>query len=368
MALNLYKPANSPYWHVRAQINGKPYCESTKETDLKRAKTVRSQLLAAARVAALQDRLGEFALRGRGGTAGGAWASIQQIVDRYEVAARTRGIGQRTMVGYVGSLRTVLRGAGVDVETARANVLTAKTVEDYVTAAIAADGSDSGRRTVASTLLQARALFARWTADVYQGLRIPDLEPFKSAGRIKVPAVRYMLPDPALVARTKEEAAKLTGRLRMAYLLCYHLALRASEVAAVRWSWFRESPTGVVLDIVRREGEGYAPKGRDRSVPVHPDLWKALLELRGAGEYLVDAPSYSERLDVVLRELSAWMVRVGWTTEKKAHELRKLRGSEWYTKLGAEVAQTWLGHMDVSMTCRFYATWTRQPAPLVPDL
>jgi integrase len=124
----------------------------------------------------------------------------------------------------------------------------------------------------------------------------------------------------------------------------------------------------MVLDIVRRELEGFAPKGRDRSLPVHPDLWVALEALRGETEYLVDAGTFSERQDVVMRELAAWMTGIGWRTEKKAHELRKLRGSEWYTKLGAEVAQTWLGHMDVAMTCRYYATLTRQPAPMAPDL
>ena len=101
-------------------------------------------------------------------------------------------------------------------------------------------------------------------------------------------------------------------------------------------------------------------------MPVHPDLWAMLQALKGEGEYLIEAKHATERSDVVVRDLAAWMRGLGWKTGKAAHELRKIRGSEWYTRLGAEVAQTWLGHMDVATTCRYYATLTKQPAPLAP--
>jgi integrase len=329
---------------------------------LKKVMIVKNQILTAAKKAALQERLGEFAVRRRGVV---EWSPIQAIVDRYESAARTRGVKHRTVTCYVGCLRTVLRGAGVDVTTATAEVLTATTIEEYVRKAIAADGSDSGRRTVASTLRQARALFAKWTASEYDGLKLPDLQAFRQAGSIKVPSVRYMLPDPFLLAQTREEAAKLTGRLRVAYLLCYELALRAGEAAVVQWSWFRQGEDGgIVLHLVRRQE--WSPKGRERSLPVHPDLWRMLQDLKGAGDYLIEAKNATERSDVVVRDLAAWMRGWGWKTGKAAHELRKIRGSEWYTRLGADVSQTWLGHMDVATTCRYYATLTKQPAPLAP--
>ena len=41
------------------------------------------------------------------------------------------------------------------------------------------------------------------------------------------------------------------------------------------------------------------------------------------------------------------MRTLGWHAEtylKVAHELLKLLGSRWYTELGAEAAQSWLGH------------------------
>lgn len=373
-ARNLYKPAHSPYWHVRAQINGETIWESTKETNLEQAKGVARDILTGARIAALQDRLGEFKLRGRY-RAGTNWPLIQEVIDRFEVNARERRVGQRTMVGYVSSLRTVLKGAGIDLATARTNCLTEANVEAYVKSALEADSSDSCRRTIASTLVQAKAIFGARAIKAYRDLRLPDLAPFRAAGKLPVPVKTFRFPDPAvglteeLVAKTKEAAKKLEGDLRMTWLLCYELGLRAGEVAAARWNWFTEGPDGIRLNILNRPEEGFSPKHhRERVLPIHADLWKALQELKGKTEYLIDMPTQTARENLVARDFAQWMTDLGWRTEKRAHELRRLRGSEWYQRMGAEVAQTWLGHKDISMTCRVYATLTRQPAPLAPEL
>jgi integrase len=349
--------------------------ESTRETDLKAAVTVRNRILEAARGAALQDRLGEFALRGRY-RAAAHWPLMQEVINRFEKHGQERRIGQRTMVGYVSSLRTVLKGAGHDLTTARTNVLTEKTVEDYVSAALAEKDSDSSRRTIASTLTQAKAIFGARAMKAYRDIRLPDMAPFRAAGRFSAPVATFRFPNPAiglteeLVAKTKEEARKLKGPKRVTWLLCYELGLRAAEVAFCRWNWFTMDPAGGIrLNILNRPEEGFHPKHhRERVLPVHPDLWKTLLELKGQGEFLIDLPNQTARENLIARDFATWMTNLGWKTEKKAHELRRLRGSEWYSRMGAEVAQTWLGHKDISMTCRVYATLTRQPAPLAPEL
>jgi integrase len=61
---------------------------------------------------------------------------------------------------------------------------------------------------------------------------------------------------------------------------------------------------------------------------------------------------------------------MGWDRNeypKAAHELRKLMGSRWYTELGAEVAQEWLGHESVATTCSFYTALRRQPRALTRE-
>jgi len=64
------------------------------------------------------------------------------------------------------------------------------------------------------------------------------------------------------------------------------------------------------------------------------------------------------------------MRSVGWTPPdwiKRAHELRKLIGSEWYTRYGVEVAAEWLGHADLKTTRDYYAALMRHPDPIEPD-
>jgi integrase len=61
---------------------------------------------------------------------------------------------------------------------------------------------------------------------------------------------------------------------------------------------------------------------------------------------------------------------VGWSSHKwpkAAHELRKLIGSEWYTRYGVEVAAEWLGHADLKTTRDYYAALMRHPDPIDPD-
>jgi integrase len=207
--------------------------------------------------------------------------------------------------------------------------------------------------------------------DAYRDLALPKcVDEFRSRPSPRAMAVTYELPAADLRDRTIEAGRGLRAenpRLYIAFVLCYDLALRAGEAAAARWDWIRADSTGKYLDIIARVD--YRPKGRPRSVPISAEVMEHLSESLALsdGVHLLPGVTHTDREDLVKRELATWMRGLGWEETqypKAGHELRKLMGSRWYTERGAEVAQTWLGHKDISTTCRYYATLTRQPAPL----
>ncbi len=96
--------------------------------------------------------------------------------------------------------------------------------------------------------------------------------------------------------------------------------------------------------------------------------WKAPLaqvELpEDAGEYVLPGLSFTKRYRLIQDELNAWLRDLGWTKEpgkghngfeKASHELRKLKGSEYYVRLGAVQARNFLGHASVVTTENYYA-------------
>jgi len=123
------------------------------------------------------------------------------------------------------------------------------------------------------------------------------------------------------------------------------------------------------MDVIKRPD--FQPKGKDRIVPVSAAVYEHLAALHRPGDdYIVSGGSPRARENLIKRDFAGWMRELGWDAEqypKAAHELRKLIGSRWYTERGAEVAQNWLGHADITTTCRFYATLSRQPDPLEMD-
>ena len=107
-------------------------------------------------------------------------------------------------------------------------------------------------------------------------------------------------------------------------------------------------------------------------MPLPEQVWKWLEEINKQRiedgvqpiEHILPGANVTERAKLVKRDFADWMRKVGWTTEKACHELRKIRGSEWYTKRGLEVACAWLRHADLSTTKRYYADLMAQPPTL----
>ena len=361
---NLLKRGN--VWYVRARVKGEIIYQSLATGDANIAATRAREIIAKAKAGRF-DILDQTSAHNK-------FASLDDVAAIYERAARRRDLRERTVNENISALFRVLgaeRGTG-----ASTTLLTAKAVNDYIDSQLASRDDERARRSLASTLTQARSVFARWTVEDYRSLKLPDLSEFMAAGRLRKPPVHYRMPSEELRKSTLQAGRKLFAsesederNLYTAFLLCFDLGLRSSEAVALKWDWFRKDDSGnIMLDIIRRPG--YRPKGRERTIPVGVDVWTHLLARKLAqdeGEYCLPGGNPTNRSNLIKRDLAAWMRKQGWSAEsypKAAHELRKLAGARWYTELGAEVAQTWLGHVDVATTCRYYATLTRQPKAL----
>jgi integrase len=361
MASNIVKRGD--VYYLRLQHKGKRYLRSTGAANMADARawaTAFRRRLQEGRM----DLLDASRMRQDAPT-------IQQVIDAYRAAAATRDLRPATAATNIGALLTVLGLSDDGARTARATAISASAAESYA-ARIMAAATDHvrARRTICSTLNQARALFARWTPAAYRALAMPDASGFLGwRPGWRQPAVRYRLPPDELVRATETAGAALRTTdpsLYVAYRLCHDAGLRASEAAAARWDWIRQADGRIWLDIGSRPGEWRAKHDGARAVPIHADLYADLRSI-GGGDYIIPADTATARRATLTRRLAAWMRHLGWTRDaypKAAHELRKLCGSRWYTELGAEVAQRWLGHADIATTCRYYADLTRQPMPL----
>ena len=359
-------------YYVVARVNGKRISQSTGETEIGVARTRAVAILKAARNGRW-ELLEETKARRQTMTVG-------EAIERYERKAaedyvRNSRPRPETVTNYVSALRLVLRTAGHEdpdsldmrhVDAAAATHYARTTVEDSTS------DPDRARRTAASTLRNARAVFSGWTT----GIETADkaVKEFCTAHVVDAPPIKYRYPNANLVDRTVAAGkglAQTDPEMYPAWICCYWLALRAGEAAAARWDWIREidrdGRRAAYLDVIRRPG-GWNPKGGERSVPVAPTVLAALQATRAPGqEYLLPGNNPTERLDLVRRRLAAWMRGLGWSRAeypKAGHELRKLMGAEWYTRYGVEVACKWLGHADIRTTHRYYADLTRHPDPI----
>jgi integrase len=323
----------------------------------------------------------------------GRWAALQQTklrqatmtvgeaIEQYQRKAaadyvRNSRPRPETVQNYVSALRLVIRvgDSALRGDEMRLTEVNATLAAFYAAQAIqdGSDDKDRARRTAASTLRNARAVFSGWKT----GIEAVDaaVHEFCTADVVDAPPVKYRYPGADLVEATLTAGKALVEtapELYPAWICCYWLALRAGEAAAARWDWIREverdGRRAAYLDVIRRPG-GWNPKGGERSVPLAPTVLAALQATRRTGhEYLLPGDTPTQRLDLVRRKLAAWMRGVGWARAeypKCAHELRKLMGAEWYTRYGVEVACKWLGHASIQTTHRYYADLTRHPDPI----
>jgi len=365
-----YLQKRNGVYYIRKRGDGKIIFRSLSTSDGLIARERASSILAAVNQRRF-DVLEDSKLRKGYSTLGEVFASY--------LPAAAMHVKEKTAVNNVNAFRGIVASVHptLNPDNLPANELNSDLVNKYFAQAIAkarAHGvpEDRAKRSAQSKLNQARSLFAKWTKETYKDLKLPALDPFLTSGRMKIRAVKYMLPPEDLVNRTISEGRKLKDsnpEMYAAFLLCYDLGLRSGEAIAAEWSWIRQSGGRFFMDIIRRPD--FTPKGKERSIPIGATVMEHLQSLpQCASGHIIPKPTKWMRESIIGRSLATWMRVLGWDPEvypKAAHELRKLIGSRWYTELGAEVAQSWLGHVDISTTCRYYAALTKQPAPLEID-
>jgi integrase len=304
-------------------------------------------------------------------------ATFAECIAIFRQEAPKHDLRTRTVNDYVSSLQMVIGAPDATFATMPVTAASKEAVRAYVNRRLVEAGeavTDSAKRSIVSTARQARSIFGEdWVMEAYKdaGLELPDMTEFRKCSTLKAPPVRYRLPPLEIREKTLAAAECLRSERRdlwTIYLLAYWLAMRAGEMIAVRWSWLEQDHEGRWwMQIIRREDENFRPKGSEGKVPVPKQVMAWLEELRASrpGElYIVPGKDKTDRAVLVGRTFAKWMREIGWKTRKTAHELRKLRGCEWYTKRGLEVACAWLRHNDPSTTKRFYVDFTAQPPTL----
>ena len=281
-------------------------------------------------------------------------AKLGAIVEAYMKGARTicdkEDLREATLVNNVSALRTlVCRRMAEDGTAQRSNekfeecaaaVLTEELVTRFKLESLAPYRNDplaleSKRRSVNSTLRQARSIFAPVYLPLYRHLHLPDLAGFMAAKGCKVDrqATRYV---PIAQERIDAMEAEIRGmilepagpRERALYLAFYMmlwLGMRPSEVREARLEWVEDYPTGARMAIVKRAY--FRPKGIEGVVSMAPQLLADINALSGASgplDYLIPAATLTERKDWLRYDLSRLVRRhLGDARQKTCHELRK---------------------------------------------
>ena len=358
---NMTKRGSTWYW--RETVNGTRHLESLQTADL---------TVARPRMKVKQDaaRAGEYG-KLYGTRSKNVFPTIKTITDLYMAEVRRRGHpAVKTAMNNCGRLRMILDVTGIpNADDVSSDVLTVERLKEYADKLLEQNNSPSTQRTAASSIRQARSLFSRRMIEIYDDLTLPpSINRFCTAYIISEPKHQYELPAPQLIETTIKAGRDLkesNPQLYIAFLLCYDLGLRAEEAAQCRPNWFREDDRGIHwLGIISRAEEGYTPK-TPRSIPVPASVYADLMKL--ASEESILSGSLTARRNLIKRDLSAWMRGLGWTRIKKAHELRKLRGSFWRSRYGLDRAHEWLGHSQYQTTLNYYARLPNEPEPLAVD-
>lgn len=350
-------------WYFRKRHKGRMVFKSLGTTSVVRARQKRNDLEAELEAQGWGQFMERVALAS--GAADVQPGSVGEVIEAYRRAAVGRGLGEKTVSGNISSLRVILRAGGYgDPDDQPLTVLNQDVLVSYRRA-------QGNTRTVGSTIRQARSLFASWALlQAYKSIPLPDLSEFLKASVVRVDKKVYQRPPEPLIQRTIEAGYALAGQdpdLYCVFLLCYDLGLRVGEAVHARWDWISTAPGASCPTIAVIARNGWKPKGRNRWVPIGPETYADLERFAGKRDHLLPGEHKTARHDLAGRRFSEWMRGLGWDIEqypKTAHELRKLRGSEWFTRINPQTAQAWLGHTSIATTCEYYATLSEQPSPL----
>jgi integrase len=270
-------------------------------------------------------------------------------------------------------MRALIRGSRPElahaddatIDDQSASLLTAHLIIDYQARVRTAAGGDPvavnrATTTANSYRRQARSLFARDNLTIYRDLKMPDLADFMGARKLREPRHDYVRVDGELVRRIMDAAPALRTADPNAYrvlVMALGMGLRKREIAFAQWDWLQQE-TGGRLTLVLRCTDRFRTKTNEpRAVPVPLAVYNELHMMRQAqaqpaGPHFLEGCE-TERLNT-FRRFSAWLQGMGWTRLKKAHELRKMFGTEIHEQAGLASAQKLLGHSSASVTLSHY--------------
>ena len=280
------------------------------------------------------------------------WPSVASLFHAYAEAAaaermRNHKPNAKTEAGNIAMMRQIVEASGRDVERTSVDAL------PELAQVWAQKELDAGRKriTVGTMLRCSAAMFSRWARLHYRrnGFRLPP-DVLDAWPRVSPEPQRYELPAKELRDATLaagKELVEARDDLALAFILCYHYAMSAADAARARFDWMKvvEGKDGP-LDVMKYERH---KTHRRADPPVELEIAAALRTWPGRnGRAFVLPGTATDRYDLVTRSLSAWMRSLGWETGKCAHELRKLRCSEWATSNGIKWAARWIGDSEAT--------------------
>lgn len=308
------------------------------------------------RADAYHEALAAIRRRTDGWTIGDVLAAYPQVAAEQRAATGSPSVGSQTVC--IGRARRVFKGHEGEPVGRAPDILYAH--------AVAYNAAHGGKptTTAASEAQQVRSLFSSWALDAYERMGMERVE--LRWRRIAKPDFQYELPDRELRERTiavgKEELAKGTP-IGRAFLLEFFCAMSAADAALARWDWLGAD------GVVRYRRHKTAKAAEPRLAPEVAARWRELAAQDGAGDFVMEGRTEGARHRFLLHELADWMTELGWETEKKGHELRKLMCSIWYTTpgIGAEWTQAWSGD-SLEVLQKHYARLLPERAPAAPSV
>jgi integrase len=303
-------------------------------------------------------------------------ATIGEVCDAYEAMMKSMGLVRE--ITCQTNIATLLRIVSTventkSPRTLSSSILTGALAKKY--AAIMApdsqktkDGENRIRRTIASNLTHARSMVRRSLWEDYKGAKIvlPDLSSFLDQFVTRNPKIRYEMPSRDLYEPTVKAGRLLKGNMKLAWLMAYDLGMRAGEITAAKWDWIEKEDTkaGPRYWMVVKERPDFNPKGISGKIPLFDGVYEQLMAEQAPGStYILTADHDTARVDIIKREFAEWMRNLGWTSQKCAHELRKLRGCWWFSRYGMERTYKWLRHANMQTTLDHYADLAIQDEP-----
>ena len=197
----------------------------------------------------------------------------------------------------------------------------------------------------------------------YEWARREELISVSPTAKIIRPKLRSGLPRPAATDQLKQALEVATPQERCWILLAALMGLRCQEIAGLR----RED----VLD-----GEGllrvvWAKGGKERSLPLHPEVWEALrdMPMPRAGRVFSRPRGGAYSPVQMSQNFNAFLRRACGASAPTAHQLRHWFGTNLYAQShDIRMTQEMLGHASPATTAIYTAFDRREAAAAIRNM